>query len=199
MKKWLVVLCVASAVSVMSGCGASDEKVISASTSTVESQGDAVTGEAEDVQVQEDVTQEEQEEMVQKGYLFEYGDVVVSIDANAAPVVEALGEPVSYFEAASCAFEGLDKMYTYNSFEVDTYPVEGKDYVSAVILMDDSITTGEGVAIGESRSRVEEIYGTEYEEQGSMMVYHKDGMKLQFVLEGDMVTSIQYASTVLDE
>ncbi len=199
MKKWLVVLCVASAVSVMSGCGGSDEKVISGSTTTVEAPEGGAANESVDVQVQEDVTKEEQEETVQKGYLFAYGEVVVSIDGSATTVIEALGEPVSYFEAPSCAFEGLDKIYTYNSFEIDTYPVEGKDYVSAVILMDDSITTKEGVAIGESRSRVEEVYGTEYEEQGSMIVYHKDGMKLQFVFEGDMIQSIQYTSSVLDE
>ena len=37
-----------------------------------------------------------------------------------------------------------------------------------------------------------------YKEEFGMLVYEKDGMKLQFILEGDEITSIEYTSTVLD-
>ena len=77
--------------------------------------------------------------------------------------------------------------------------MEDKDYISAIIFKDDSITTAEGIAIGETKAGVEAVYGTDYEEQGSMLVYQKDGMKLSFIFDGDTVTSIQYATTVLDE
>lgn len=138
------------------------------------------------------------EDQTAKGYLFvSPGGVTVQIDAPAESVVEALGE-YSYYEAPSCAFQGLDKIYTYNSFEVDTYPQDGKDYISAVIFKDDSISTPEGVAIGDSRARMEEAYGANGAEEGGKVVYSKDGMKLCFILQDDQIISIEYASTVLD-
>ncbi len=132
------------------------------------------------------------------GFVFASGGVTISMDADASPIVDALGEPNSYYEAASCAFEGLDKIYTYSGFEMETYPTDGKDYVSAVVLKDDSVTTPEGVAIGDSRAKVEEKYGTDYQENGSLLTYAKDGMKLNFILDGDQVISIQYQSGALE-
>ena len=198
MKKWLVTLCAVSMAAVITGCGGSEEKVIEGNVATNGAQTSKDADVKEEVKEQETKV-EESKEVVEKGYIFKQGDVSVIIDADAAPIVAALGEPVSYFEAASCAFDGLDKIYTYNSFEIDTYPTEGKDYISAIILMDDSITTAEGIAIGETKARVEEVYGTDYTEQGSMLVYEKDGMKLSFIFTDDMITSIQYNSTVLEE
>ena len=113
-----------------------------------------------------------------------------------APVLQALGEPASYFEAASCAFEGLDTIYTYNGFEIDTYPAQDKDLVSAVILKDDSVTTAEGICIGDSLEKLLEAYGEAAQENG-MLVYTKDGMKLCFILQDDSIISIEYRSMAL--
>lgn len=192
MKKWMSVLLTVFTLAVMTGCGSS-EKVIEkeqtgASQETVKENSE---------EVKESDTAKEEASV--KGYVFKQQDVVIEIDAEAAAIIDALGEPISYFEAASCAFEGLDKMYTYNSFQLDTYPMNDVDYVSSIVFKDDSIATAEGVSIGETRAKVEDVYGTDYEENGSMLVYHKDGMKLCFILEGDSVASIEYVSTVLDE
>ena len=80
-----------------------------------------------------------------KGYVFEYNGVKIGMDMEAAPIIAALGEADSYFEAPSCAFEGLDKTYSYGSFEIDTYEQNGKDYISTVFFCDDLIETPEGV------------------------------------------------------
>lgn len=134
-----------------------------------------------------------------KGYVFTYNGTTVSVDQDMADVLKGLGEAASYFEAPSCAFEGLDKVYTYNGFTIDTYPQDGKDLVSAITLTDDIVTTAEGVYNGSSLADVTAAYGTDYAEEGGMVVYKKDGMKLCFIVQDDVVTSIQYLSTVLDE
>ena len=134
-----------------------------------------------------------------KGYVYRYNDAVMEIDAEAAPILSQLGEPNSYFETPSCAFEGIDKKYTYGSFELDTYPNGDKDFVSAVIFKDDSITTPEGVGIGDSREKMIEAYGDKGSEELGMMVYRKDGMKLCFILDEDNIISIEYKTTLLDE
>lgn len=133
-----------------------------------------------------------------KGYVFEYNGVKIGMDMEAAPIIAALGEADSYFEAPSCAFEGLDKTYSYGSFEIDTYEQNGKDYISTVFFCDDLIETPEGVCLFETKADMIKAYGEGYKEEFGMLVYEKDGMKLKFILEGDEITSIEYSSTVLD-
>ena len=133
-----------------------------------------------------------------KGYVFEYNGVKIGMDMEAAPIISALGEADSYFEAPSCAFEGLDKTYGYGSFEIDTYEQDGKDYISTVFFCDDLIETPEGVCLFETKADMIKAYGEGFKEEFGMLVYEKDGMKLKFILEGDEITSIEYASTVLD-
>lgn len=133
-----------------------------------------------------------------KGYVFEYNGVKIGMDMEAAPIISALGEADSYFEAPSCAFEGLDKTYGYGSFEIDTYEQDGKDYISTVFFCDDLIETPEGVCLFETKADMIKAYGEGFKEEFGMLVYEKDGMKLKFILEGDEITSIEYSSTVLD-
>ncbi|MBQ9346241.1 MAG: hypothetical protein IJT94_02725 [Oscillibacter sp.] len=132
-------------------------------------------------------------------YVFTASGTDIVIDAEAAPILAALGDAASYYEAASCAFEGLDKYYTYGSYEVDTYPDEsGVDRISAVLLKDDLVSTAEGVSIGSSREDVAAAYG-EGAEEGASLVYEKGGMKLMFILDSDgAVESIQYLTKALD-
>ena len=133
------------------------------------------------------------------GYVFRFGGTDVVIDAEAAPILESLGDADSYYEAASCAFEGLDKFYTYASFEVDTYPDEkGVDRISYVLLKDDLVSTVEGVSIGDDAAKVTDTYG-EGVSDGSSYTYERGGMRLFFLLEDGAVTSIQYQTTVLDD
>lgn len=191
-KKLLAILMTASLLA-LAGCGDS-EKVIDGDVANVTtgSRAEESAGEPESFRAPEQQT----ETAVSKGYIFVASGVKVEVDADMAPVLQALGEPASYFEAASCAFEGLDKIYTYNGFEIDTYPAQGKDLVSAVILKDDSVTTAEGICIGDSLEKLLEAYGEAAQENG-MLVYTKDGMKLCFILQDDSIISIEYRSTAL--
>ena len=124
-------------------------------------------------------------------YVFQAGDFTIAVDQDMAEVLTALGESQSYFEAASCAFEGLDKTYTYSGFQITTRPDGDKDYVNSILLTDDSASTPEGVYIGSSKEDVAAAYG-EGEETGSAIMYTKENVTLSFILEGDKVISIEY-------
>ncbi len=129
-------------------------------------------------------------------YAFPAADgYVLELNADMAQVLEKLGEPVSYFEAASCAFDGLDKTYTYAGFTVTTRPDGDKDYVNDILLTDDTVATAEGVRIGSSLSDVTAAYG-EQEPDGSALIYSQEGVTLLFLLDGDKVTSIEYYPAV---
>ena len=133
------------------------------------------------------------------GYIFESNGVKVEIDAKMADIEEGLGEPKSYFESESCAFGELDKVYTYSGFRIDTYQIDGVDYVSDVIFTDDTISTPEGVAIGDSVDKVKEVYGDPSTEDDNRLVYENGEMKLVFLLDGTTVNTVEYLTTILEE
>ena len=133
------------------------------------------------------------------GFLFKTGETTVAVDEVMSTVLAALGDKYQYNESASCAFNGLDKMYSYDHFEIDSYPVsDTEDRVQAICLMDDLVSTMEGLRIGDSRARVEELYGTDCEVLGTECIYSKGGMKLKIMIENDVVTFITYLSCAAD-
>ena len=116
----------------------------------------------------------------------------IEIDAQAAPVLAALGQEQAYEESPSCAFEGMDKLYIYGGFRVKTYSQNGTDFIYSVELMDDSLATPEGLSIGAEASRVTELYGTPAQQNDSGMQFVFESTTLQILLRDGLVTNIQY-------
>ena len=132
-------------------------------------------------------------------YVFEYKGVKISPDMNTNEFLSALGDPLHYYEVKSCAFEGMDKIYTYTSFEISTYPNGANDLVSSIYFKDDTVTTQEGAYLGMAKSDVLALYGSNYTESAGAFVYSKGGMELHFIFDGETLSSIEYLTTVLDE
>lgn len=126
-------------------------------------------------------------------YVFETGGTVVALDDDMAQVLAALGEPLSYFEATSCAFEGLDKTYTYSGFVITTRPDGDNDFVNSIRLTDDSTVTPEGLYIGCSADDVKAVYGADPQTESDwVLAYTKGSSAMNFVLEDGKVVSIEY-------
>ncbi len=132
------------------------------------------------------------------GYVFKTNGVSVEIDAPMADIQDALGEPLESFESESCAFGDLDKVFTYSGFRIDTYQLDGVDYVLDVVFSDDTVSTTEGVCIGESTAEMKEAYGEPTLEDASQAIYEKGDMKLVFLLDGETIKTIEYLSKKLD-
>lgn len=189
MKRFIAVMmsiCMMSAVA-LTGCGDS-----SAANGNDENTGNGSTGSTD---TDKNGTNEAGST---KGYVFESNGVKISVDADMAPIAEALGEPEGYFEEPSCAAQGTARLYTYSGFEIDTYPDGDKDLIACIILKDDTVATPEGVDLSMTKEKVIEVYGEDYEETEGKIAYEKDGMKLCFILEGDYIVSIEYDSAVLN-
>jgi hypothetical protein len=69
---------------------------------------------------------------------------------------------------------------------------QGVNLIDAMIIKDDLLSTPEGVSLTMKLSDVTAAYGESYTTLGNAYVYEKDGMQLQFIIENDEVTSIQY-------
>ena len=129
---------------------------------------------------------------VQDSFTFTYKGVKIALNAPAEAVVAALGEPLEYSESTSCAFDGLDKQYKYDSFYLETYPLNGKDYVYGWWFVDDLVETEEGICIGSAQADVEAAYGAENYNGSNAFQIKKGSGSLTIILEDGVVTSIQY-------
>ncbi len=127
----------------------------------------------------------------QENFQFTYQGTVIAIDAEAASVIGALGEPKTYTEEASCAFEGLEKTYYYGGFYLSTYPKDGADHVARIWFADDSVSTPEGICIGSSREDVRRAYGEALDDENACIVV-RGNSKLTIILEDGVVSSIRY-------
>lgn len=127
-------------------------------------------------------------------YTFTYGSTTIAMKQDTAEVLPGLGEPKKYTEEESCAFEGLSKTYFFGSFYLETYPDGDTDRVYCVWLVDDSVTTEEGIYIGASYDDVEAAYGAEYYNGKNAFIIRTADCILTIILENNAVTSIQYTA-----
>lgn len=129
---------------------------------------------------------------VADAFVFTYNDISIAMNADAAPVIDALGEPKSCTEQASCAFEGMEKTYSYGSFSITTYPNDGKDCISGLWFTDDQVATEEGVRIGDPQSKVEQIYKPEELCGCNAYILTRGETMLSIFVTDGVVSSIQY-------
>lgn len=130
------------------------------------------------------------------GFAFTIGGTRIVMGAEASPIVEALGEPADYFESESCAFEGLDKVYTYSGFRLNTYPSGDTDYVLSVVFLDDTVETEEGICIGSSLEEVTAAYGEPAAETDTSLEFQKGNTILTVGLTDGSVSALTIAAVV---
>lgn len=127
-------------------------------------------------------------------YVLTYRNCPLPMNAEFAPLLDFLGEPDSYFEAASCAFDGLDKTYTYAGVEIITYPDEERDYISSVRILDSSVSTPEGITVGSTRADVIAAYGEDFQEIGEQYVYEDGDAVFSVLFEDGAAISVEYTA-----
>lgn len=125
-------------------------------------------------------------------FTFVYKDCALPMNAEFAPLLETLGEPDTYFEAASCAFDGLDKIYTYGGMELTTYPNENKDYISSIRLLNNTVSTPEGITIGSTPEEAVAAYGDGYTVSGDLYTWENDNAMLSILFDNNAAISVEY-------
>ena len=135
----------------------------------------------------------ENEEKTEETFIFKDGEKEIKLGEEFSKEALGLGEEKNYSEIASCAFEGLDKTYTYENYEITTFPDGDKDKVYTIYFLNDQISTTEGVKISDDKEKMISTYGEEYETQGNQYKYKKGKTNIEFIVENDVITSIQYS------
>ena len=129
-------------------------------------------------------------------YIFTYEGVDVSVNEDISAVLAKLGDPVSYYEAPSCAFEGVDKIYTYASFQIDTYPIDGVDMLASIYFLDDLVQTPEGISLFMTKDDMIAAYGEATTVNGTEYIYEKGNGTLRFIIDENEIISIEYRTKV---
>ena len=131
-----------------------------------------------------------------ESFAFVHNNVKITPNDLVDPLITALGSNYTYHESPSCAYIGLDKMYIYQGFAIYTYPDDkAVDHVLQVVLTDDSLSTPEGLRLGDTAAKVIELYGNDYEESNGSYAYTHGKTSLVIIIKNDRVQSIQYNYT----
>ena len=178
LKNFIIVAVLAALCLIQVGCGSESKK-------ETESAGGASSS-ASSESGQEKAAQGD-------GFALDFNGTQVVLGAEMKPIADKLGEPTKYFESQSCAFQGLDKVYTYGGVTIRTYPDKEVDYVLSIELKDDSVSTVEGISIGDAKDKVKKAYGDAASSTDTSDVFEKGGSKLSFIYGNDgNVSSIVY-------
>ena len=123
-------------------------------------------------------------------YAFEFQGV--KLLPGAAFDASALPEATSVFQAPSCALEGTDNVYNYDTFEVTAYD-EGKgEFIYSIYFIDPNLTTPEGLALGDNLNKVIDLYGDDYTQDGNTYTYVGGNTMLVILMDNDAISSIEY-------
>jgi len=116
----------------------------------------------------------------------------VELTPGAAFDPSVLPEAAFTYEVPSCAIEGTDLVYNYETFELTAYNDGTGPVIYSIFLVDANITTPEGLAIGDDAARVTELYGSEHQTADNQLTYTKGNTQLILLLQDDTVISIEY-------
>ena len=116
----------------------------------------------------------------------------VKLIPGAAFDASKLPEATSTYEVPSCALEGTDNVYNYDTFEVTAYN-EGKgEYIYSIYLIDPNLTTPEGLALGDDLAKAVSLYGDNYTQEDTAYIYESAKTQLVLLLQDDAIVSIEY-------
>ncbi|MDE5588016.1 MAG: hypothetical protein K2J60_02600 [Acetatifactor sp.] len=95
-------------------------------------------------------------------------------------------------EVPSCAFDGNDKVYDYEVFELTAYIEEDGERVYSVYFIDPNMPTTEGLCLGDTVDDMKSLYGEGYEAEGTACTYTRGETLLIIITRNDIVVSIEY-------
>ncbi len=129
-------------------------------------------------------------EQKQEAFVLKSGDKEIVLGEEFS--TEKCGKEKEYSEIPSCAFNGIDKTYKYDNYEITTYPDGAKDRILSIYFLDSGVSTTEGVKIADSYDDMVQAYGNEYENEGNKYSYKKGKTRIEFLVENKVITSIEY-------
>ncbi len=128
----------------------------------------------------------------EESYTFSYNNQVVSIGDNWSDVQKKLGEYNSTFVAESCAYQGTDRYYYYNDFEIMTSEIDGKELLTDIFVNKENVPATNGVCVGMGLSDMAAKMGPANKTTENTYIYYGENVNVQINTKDDKVISIEY-------
>lgn len=135
---------------------------------------------------------EEKKTSAQEVYYYQYEDHRIFLGQKIEEAVMVLGDTYEYFEAPSCAAQGMDMFYYYQNLTVRANEIEGEKVVTEISFKNDTVATPEGIRISSSYADVIGKYGSEYRRNGTAIEYIMGNVMLMFDMKDGKVAAIVY-------
>ena len=103
-----------------------------------------------------------------------------------------LGEYSELSEVPSCAFDGNDRVYNYEMFELTAYIDGEEERIYSIYFIDPNLLTTEGLSMGDTVDDMKSIYGEDYEMIGTSYDYTGEDTILSIITQNDVVVGIEY-------
>lgn len=95
-------------------------------------------------------------------------------------------------EVPSCAFDGNDRVYNYEKFELTAYIEENGERIYSIYFIDPNLPTTEGLCLGDSVDDMKAFYGEDCETNGTSCNYTRGNTVLSIIIQNDIVVGIEY-------
>lgn len=196
MKKISKVLFLWGIVVVLAACGrgansagdlAQDINIGTGRAGNGEKDDDRENGGAEQ---ESDAPEQEKSEGEEGAFSFLYEGATLTPGEIFDPSVNGGYKEVS--EVPSCAFEGSDRVYNYEAFELTAYIGEDGEHIYSIYFMDSNLPTTEGLHLGDTVDDMKSLYGEAYEAEGTAYTYKRGETLLIIITRDDTVVSIEY-------
>ena len=123
-------------------------------------------------------------------FVFSFEDAALQPGQAFDPSV--LPAPTYTYTVPSCALEGTDNVYSYGNPEITAFNDGTGEFIYSVYLLDDSLSTPEGVKIGHTQAQVIALYGNAFQDNGGEYLYTRGDVVLSLLFQDGTVTAIEY-------
>ena len=134
----------------------------------------------------------ESEAVPEGKYKFSYNGFEIVPGAKADTALDAFGDDYDRIEVASCAYQGVDIVYTYPGFTLYAFSDGGVEYIN-VIEVTNPLTDCGGISVGDSIKTAKELYGEPDVGDDFGVLYRSGKTELQISTDGvDTIVAIVY-------
>ncbi len=125
-----------------------------------------------------------------KEFYLVYNDTKLKAGADAAKILETLGEANSQNELFDCGAGNSRVLYRYASFDLYTMKSGESEVIDQMELKDDLCETDKGICLGSKESEVTASYGVPDRTTAGSITYINGNVELTFDLKDGTVSGI---------
>lgn len=128
----------------------------------------------------------------QTSFEFIYNGKSINIGEKWSSAKDKLGDFNSTFVAESCAYQGTDRYYYYEDFEVMTSEIDGVELLTDIFIEKENVAAVNDVCVGMSLADMAMKMGPADKTTENNYIYYGDKVNVQINTRDDKVISIEY-------